>query len=102
MYAQNEQIPYDRRLSTIEVAVHALQQQQSGASVKDERIDQRITSALDNLCLQDRDINQVCTMYRGRAKILREGLVGCFDRGSIQSHLNILASTISDRLVHVC
>ena len=63
MYAQNEQIPYDRRLSTIEVAVHALQQQQSGASVKDERIDQRIKSALDNLCLRDRDINPVSTMY---------------------------------------
>ena len=70
--------------------------------MKDERIDQRITSASDNLCLQDGDINQVHMMYRGRAKILREELVGCFDRGSIQCHLNILAITISDRLVQVC
>ena len=70
--------------------------------MKDERIDQRITSASDNLCLQDGDINQVRMMYRGRVKILREAFIGCFDRGSIQCHFNILAITISDHLVQVC
>ena len=79
-----EQSPVDRRLSTIESAVHALQQQQSGASAQlgvfsdkldlfEERVGQRIGDAL-----QERDVNQVRPVYRGKVKIPREVSVRCF------------------------
>ena len=81
--AHEEQLPVDCRLSTIESAVHALQQQQSGASAQlgvfsdkldlfEERIGQRIADAL-----QERDVNQVRPIYRGQVKIPREVSVGC-------------------------
>ena len=73
-------------LNTIESAVHALQQQQSGASaqlsvfnekldIMEERIGQRIANAL-----QERNTNPVQPMYRGKIKIPREVSVGCSDR----------------------
>ena len=84
--AQEEQTRDDRRLNTIESAVHALQQQQSGASaqlsvfnekldIMEERIGQRIANTL-----QERNTNPVQPMYRGRIKVLREASVGCSDR----------------------
>ena len=72
-----------RRLSAVESAVHALQQQHSGSSAQlsafntrvdllEERIGQRIADAL-----VERDLNQTLPASQGRVKVPREVSVSC-------------------------
>lgn len=78
-----------RRLSAVESAVHALQQQHSGASTQlsafstrldnlEDRIGQRIADALE-----ERDLNQTRPVNQSRVKIPREVSVSCLPGQSI-------------------
>ena len=78
-----------RRLSAVESAIHALQQQHSGASAQlsavntkidllEERIGQHIADAL-----VERDLNQTLSASQGRVKVPREVSVSCLQDQSI-------------------